>query len=85
MSDEQQEQIDSLKQAIAELDANIAQRTAMLRQATSPEDRRAIQASIATLEAERARLQAQLNDLEAAQVEVQPLGDGPADQGDGDN
>jgi predicted nucleic acid-binding Zn-ribbon protein len=84
MGDGEQEQIASLKQAIEDIDANIAQRTAMLSQAATPEERRAIQASIASLQAERARLEAQLNDLEAADVEVKPLGDGSSGPADGD-
>lgn len=77
MSDEQQEQIDSLKAAIAETEKTIEERKAMLLQPQSPQNRRAIEASIASLEAERSRLQDELNDLEAAAVEVRPVDEAP--------
>jgi chromosome segregation ATPase len=76
-------QTDSLRAAIAEIDATIAQRTAMLQQPQTPQSRRAIEESIASLQAQRSLLQAQLNDLEAADVEVQPAGDAPANDDGG--
>jgi chromosome segregation ATPase len=72
MSDTQ-EQIDSLKAAIAELGKHIVELNAMLQQALTPAQRRAIEASIAGLEAQKSELQDELNDLQAAATEVPPV------------
>jgi hypothetical protein len=68
------EQIAALRAALAAVEASIAQTTAALATATVPQDIAALRAVLVDLKAERAKLQLQLANLEAAAVEVQPLG-----------
>ena len=74
------QQIAAVRAALAALEATIAQTEAALNTATVPQDIVALRSVLVDLKAERARLQFQLANLEAAAVEVQPLG-GPATEG----
>jgi len=67
-------QIAAIKAALAAIDAAIAQTEAALRTAATPGDVLSLTSALVDLRAERARLQFQLDNLEAAAVEVAPLG-----------
>jgi hypothetical protein len=68
------QQIAAVRAALAALEATIAQTEAALNTATVPQDIVALRSVLVDLKAERVRLQFQLANLEAAAVEVQPLG-----------
>lgn len=68
------QQIAAIRAALAAIDTAIAQTEAALRRASTPDDILGLTSALVDLRAERARLQFQLANLEAASVEVQPLG-----------
>jgi hypothetical protein len=68
------QQIAAVRAALAATESAIAQTEAALNNSTVPQDRTALRSVLVDLKAERARLQFQLANLEAAAVEVEPLG-----------
>ncbi len=68
------QQIAAVKAALAAVESAVAQTEAALATAATPQDVIALRAVLVDLRAERAKLQLQLASLEAAAVEVQPLG-----------
>jgi hypothetical protein len=65
-----QEQIDAIKIGLAALDSAIAQASAAMSSASTPDDIRSLSSTLVDLRSERSRLQAQLNNLEAAGAAV---------------
>jgi septal ring factor EnvC (AmiA/AmiB activator) len=75
MSNDQQ--IATIKTALAAIDTSIAQTESALRSASTPDDIRSLTSTLVDLRSERSRLQAQLDNLEAAEVAVSSAGAGP--------
>jgi len=71
------QQIAAIKSALAAIDSAIAQAEAALRTASNSDDIRSLTSTLVDLRSERSRLQAQLDDLEAAIVQVEPVGGAP--------
>lgn len=69
-----EQQIAAIRAALAAIDTAIAQTEAALTRASTQDDILSLTSALVDLRAERARLQFQLANLEAAVVEVQPLG-----------
>lgn len=68
------QQIAAVRAALAAIESAIAQTEAALTTAATPQDVVGLRSVLVDLRAERAKLQLQLASLEAAAVEVQPLG-----------
>jgi hypothetical protein len=68
------QQIAALRAALAAVESSIVNTQSALNNATIPQDIAALRSILIDLKAERARLQFQLVNLEAAAVEVAPLG-----------
>jgi hypothetical protein len=69
------QQIAAVRAALAAVESAIAQTEAALNTASVPQDMAALRSVLVDLKAERAKLELQLANLEAAAVEVQPLGE----------
>ena len=73
------QQIAAVRAALAATESAIAQTEAALATATHPQDVVALRSVLVDLRAERAKLKLQLASLEAAAVEVEPLGGPPTE------
>jgi hypothetical protein len=67
------QQIATIKNALAAIDTSIAQTEAALRTASNPDDIRSLTSALVDLRSERSRLQAQLDNLESALSTSSPI------------